>query len=111
MRRTVIGLTAVLRASFAFADDVLDASDRDATMGRFEEAAASLEREAASRVRAWLERALEYRVTLEDHPNALQDAQALAHWVDDRDRAAEAEREAATVLTRTGRHARGRALP
>lgn len=108
MRRAIIALAAVLRVSSVRADDVLDASDRDAALGRFEEAAATLEREAASHppaagapsVRAWLERALEYRVALGDHPSALRDAQALARQVDDRDRAAEAELEAATVLTR-----------
>jgi len=114
MRRALVALAlaVVLRVSPVFADDVLHASDRLATTGHFEEAAASLEQHAASqtpgtadaaRVRAWLERALEIRIALGDHAHALGDAQALARWSADRDRAAEAELESATVLTRTQR--------
>lgn len=114
MRRVAIALAAgfVLRAASVFADEGVEEARRHEVMGRFDEAAAVLEREAARsstaegvpRRRAWLERALEYRVALGDWDGALRDARALAR-IAEAGRGAEAELEAATVLVRAGRWA------
>jgi tetratricopeptide (TPR) repeat protein len=80
------------------------------TMGEFDEAAADLERrtealegptaEEVTRGRAWIERALTYRIALGDAATAMRDARSLARWTVDRERVAEAELDAATVWQR-----------
>lgn len=79
-------------------------------MGEFDEAAADLERqtealegptaEEVTRGRAWIERALTYRIALGDAATAMRDARSLARWTVDRERVAEAELDAATVWQR-----------
>ncbi len=112
MRRAVVALALAfgLHASSPRADDdVPAAAHRQATEGRFDEAAATLEREAAgvrdvARANALREIALTYRVALGDFALAWRDAQVLTG---DPERAAEAELEAAEVLTRARRWAEG----
>jgi len=109
MRHAVVALALAfgLHASSPRADDDVPAAYRQATEGRFDEAAATLEREAAgasdvARANALRELALTYRVALGDFVLARRDAQALTG---DPERAAEAELEAAEVLTRARRWA------
>ncbi|MFO0605604.1 MAG: hypothetical protein U0324_20650 [Polyangiales bacterium] len=111
MRHAVVALALAfgLHASSPRADDVPAAAYRQATEGRFDEAAATLEQEAAgardaARANALRELALTYRVALGDFALAWRNAQALTG---DPERAAEAELEAAEVLTRARRWAEG----